>query len=530
MKNMFSCDLYKDLVDVKEYNINNQTLEKLFVYTDILRIADIKIISQFHFGINNKLVKEYAFRFNGDLKVHSFWARPVEIKKSAFVIIDSLDMVTKEQAEEFALEILDNSERQTFFIMNEQLIEDFILYEDNLNKNLIIYEITEIKNDEKSVFYVAFFTKDTELRNKLAISNDVYFYDYERTLSYKPVDAKEVIDRRSFAQKYYWLVNKLKNYLDLLTNYPQVTQNLEVINKRALSLFKELFCIDNTDTLWHRKKFFSSMKKATGRVKYTQEGSCFLLKKLTDLCDKLEIKYWLYNGTLLGACRHEGFIPWDDDIDIGMMRADLHKLICYIEEDQNFCIKILYNMNWADRIYKFLFKGIDGPAYVDIFPFDYCENGNAKTWEMLKHIRSKMILDFRKKQEEFGADYLIKFDIRGEHLPELNNVFDSWHAEATKLLELREYPTDTIIYAFDTAFLSWMQVFNTKEIFPLEKKIFEGNQYFVFHNPDEILVRNYKNPYSLPSDIIAHRHTDRMDDLQKEQLYIMMEKLKDIEL
>lgn len=61
-----------------------------------------------------------------------------------------------------------------------------------------------------------------------------------------------------------------------------------------------------------------------------------ILKNFIKVCDKNKLTYWLYAGTALGAARHKGFIPWDDDIDVIMPRPDYEKLINLCREKDIF--------------------------------------------------------------------------------------------------------------------------------------------------------------------------------------------------
>ena len=57
-------------------------------------------------------------------------------------------------------------------------------------------------------------------------------------------------------------------------------------------------------------------------LKAIQQIETETLKAFINVCEQLNLKYYVICGTLLGAVRHKGFIPWDDDIDVGMFRED----------------------------------------------------------------------------------------------------------------------------------------------------------------------------------------------------------------
>ncbi|MBF8455348.1 LicD family protein [Proteus mirabilis] len=75
------------------------------------------------------------------------------------------------------------------------------------------------------------------------------------------------------------------------------------------------------------------------------------LIELDSICSKHNINYWIDAGTLLGAVRHKGFIPWDDDIDVCMIRKDFNKFIKVCSYELNKIIFFLQTIN-TDPHYK----------------------------------------------------------------------------------------------------------------------------------------------------------------------------------
>lgn len=107
-----------------------------------------------------------------------------------------------------------------------------------------------------------------------------------------------------------------------------------------------------------------------------------ILQYISDICKKNNLKYYLAYGTCLGAVRHNGFIPWDDDVDIIMMRDDYEKLCDIFPKDARYelmCIE--RNKEYTLPLPKVIDKrtilkqvdqygAIDMGIYVDIFILD----------------------------------------------------------------------------------------------------------------------------------------------------------------
>lgn len=120
-----------------------------------------------------------------------------------------------------------------------------------------------------------------------------------------------------------------------------------------------------------------------------------ILDSLKKIFDKYGLRYFADYGTLLGAVRHKGYIPWDDDLDIAMPRKDLMTLLQHADElDDGLVIRSVYNsetymnfnvvvtqkadtLKWDDeRMEKY--HGCPFICYVDIFPWDYVPRDEEK--------------------------------------------------------------------------------------------------------------------------------------------------------
>ena len=76
-----------------------------------------------------------------------------------------------------------------------------------------------------------------------------------------------------------------------------------------------------------------------------------MLKDFANLCEKNKIEYFAISGTAIGAVRHQGFIPWDDDIDVAFLRDDYVRFVKAMRKDKAFCEK--YELWGPDQPHKY---------------------------------------------------------------------------------------------------------------------------------------------------------------------------------
>ena len=114
----------------------------------------------------------------------------------------------------------------------------------------------------------------------------------------------------------------------------------------------------------------------TTELEQAQEVMLGLLKVFASICEKYNLTYWLDGGTLLGAVRHQGFIPWDDDVDVIMPRDDYDKFLSL--PDSVFPVYVYHDtrdgfQRLRDRYSKRIDEGAEPDKdfisiYIDIFP------------------------------------------------------------------------------------------------------------------------------------------------------------------
>ena len=161
-------------------------------------------------------------------------------------------------------------------------------------------------------------------------------------------------------------------------------------------------------------------------VKDIQNVSLDILRDIHQFCVDNDIKYTLQGGTLLGAVRHQGFIPWDDDIDIAMPRPDYERFIHTYQSSKGYKVfsrelpqhkdnvYIAYarvcdmESTWVDDSY-YPWTDVTKGVWIDLFPLD----GDFESEEMAK-ARLKIMIKL--------YDHTLRIRTSKKHFYEINGL------------------------------------------------------------------------------------------------------------
>ena len=153
-----------------------------------------------------------------------------------------------------------------------------------------------------------------------------------------------------------------------------------------------------------------------------QKALNYLLQEFDRVCKELNITYYLFAGTLLGAVRHKGFVPWDDDLDILMCREEYNRFLKEapgVLNQEKFFLQAEFSehfpmffsklrLNGTTCLEKFFPKKpmMHQGVYMDIFP---CDNAfNSKLGRYLQFACSKVVIAKGLDAEGYDTDSLLK--------------------------------------------------------------------------------------------------------------------------
>lgn len=251
-----------------------------------------------------------------------------------------------------------------------------------------------------------------------------------------------------------------------------------------------------------------------------------ILIEFDTVCQKYNIKYSLFDGTLLGAIRHNGFIPWDDDIDVAMLRSEYNKLLQIGKK---------YNDN--SKIYKFKFpeyedgyrfpfgKFVDDRTqieeigyvcddlgiYIDIFPLDYISGNNYL--EASKNYKKLVFLQRSAKFASINGINFVSFKF-GNLIRILFYAYvkliiyiksDRYYFFKKLKRKLLSYKGTKFITS-GTIHVQYNIVWQSEKLIKYTSHIFENHYFPIFADYDYILSEEYGDYMKLPPESERNYH------------------------
>lgn len=256
-------------------------------------------------------------------------------------------------------------------------------------------------------------------------------------------------------------------------------------------------------------------------IREIQQMELGIMEYIHEVCQKIGVKYFLAYGSLIGAVRHKGFIPWDDDMDICMLREDYEKLQDYLIANPDERYEVMSYKNNLNYVYPFM-KVQDNHTYlleedvridsnmgiyVDIFPVDGYEDDSVFKDKMTRLIKKRQLSCYTFKgitNTKSLLNSLIRyisviifyFTNTNKHIRGIDELAQSRKVDDYELV-------DYLIYK-DMNKPVWKREWLNQTI----TGVFEGKEFMIPKNYHEILTSDYGDYTQLPPVELRFSHHD----------------------
>jgi len=250
--------------------------------------------------------------------------------------------------------------------------------------------------------------------------------------------------------------------------------------------------IRKENAYWEYKKNnvdITTLPPATGKLRELQLANFKLLKEFDTICKQNNLHYWIDFGTLIGAVRHKGFIPWDDDVDVSMFRDDYNRILEVVNNNS-------HNSDvYAE--YRYTFLRIKhrkcNLLFLDIFPVDtYGEiipvEQQLKETRRIKKIGRRV----RKKPSQLTKEELAQTRL---------DIIEAIKNEVVTNKLPKDITKTQYVWGIDFGH-GWKNWFTNYDVyFPFKQIEFEGELFPCLNNTHEYLTKIYGDYMSYPDKL-----------------------------
>lgn len=296
--------------------------------------------------------------------------------------------------------------------------------------------------------------------------------------------------------------------------YIRQLSDLKQRNRFRIAYYKTKWKYAKSQVEYFKKHTdITTLKPATGALRELQLRMISFAREFFALVQESGIQPFMIGGTLVGALRHKGFIPWDDDMDFGLMREDYDALIEFCQKNFKVCRPKGEWLNHSSMIRKKQMEEIVTEHPGEIILFVWPDLVKAAKGTSAQDMVSMDFFSYDYYAEDYSIEdhikYLTQINEKKYEINDLDMIWDYLKEEIRTNPNISANKTKYIGSGIDHTILTvrdqWVRVKKwrrTEDMFPLRRLSFEGTELLAPHIPEIFLEYEYKESYlEYPEDV-----------------------------